>query len=79
MAKCSKCKAEIIWLKHYETGNANLIDAVGTSDGNLVIDREKEIYRMATGNEKEIAKNNGKKLYVSHFSTCPQAEEFRTK
>jgi hypothetical protein len=78
MASCKKCGAEIIWLKHHETEKANPIDAVGTPDGNIVIDREKEIYRMATGNEKEMAKNNGKKLYVSHFSTCKFADSFRS-
>lgn len=79
MANCKKCNAEILWLKHHETEKPNPVDAVGTPHGNLVIDREREIYRMATGNEKEMAKNDGKKLYVSHFSTCPAAEEFRNR
>lgn len=78
MANCKKCNAEILWLSHHETENVNPIDAEGTPDGNLVIDREREIYRAATGNEKEMAKNNGKKLYVSHFATCKFAEEFRS-
>lgn len=79
MANCKKCNAEIIWLKQHgvEDAKGNPIDAVGTPDGNLVINRELGVYRIATGNEKEIAKLNNKKLYVSHFSTCPNAEEFR--
>jgi hypothetical protein len=83
MANCRSCKKEIIWLRLAPTDThpnpkSNPIDAAPHADGTLVIDRHREIYRFATGNEKEMAKLHGKKLYISHFDTCPDAARFRT-
>lgn len=60
-----------------ENAKPNPIDAHGTPDGNLVLNREAGLYRFATGNEKEMAREYGKKLYTSHFATCPNAGKFR--
>ena len=83
MANCRACKKEIYWLRLAPTDKnpnpkSNPIDAAPHPDGTLVIDRHREIYRFATGNEKETAKLNGKKLYISHFETCPNADRFRS-
>lgn len=84
MANCKKCKAEIIWLKCQKkdgeiSDKPHPIDAEPNYDeGNLVISKEKGLYRHATGNEKEVARLNKKGIYTSHFMTCPNAEEFRT-
>lgn len=84
MSQCTSCGAAILWLKQIPTDKnpdpkANPIDAKGSPDGNLVISREDGLYRFATGNEKEIAKNTGKNLYMSHFATCPDRDKFRRK
>jgi hypothetical protein len=47
--------------------------------GNLVIDRERKLYRFATDEEKEFAAIYGKNLYRSHFAACPARKEFRRK
>lgn len=75
--KCKTCGAEILWLKHHETMKSNPIDAKPNVNGNLAISREKGLYRTATGNEIDMAKNDGKNLYISHFATCRQADQHR--
>lgn len=79
MANCRSCGKEIVWLKHHETEKVNPIERDPHPDGNIVPNFENGIYRMATGNEKEIAKYHGKNIYISHFSTCPDADTFRNK
>ena len=79
MATCRSCGAEIVWLKHHETGKANPIDREPHANGNIVPNFSQGIYRMATGNELEMARLYGKKVYISHFVTCPNAAEHRGK
>jgi hypothetical protein len=84
MAICRSCGAEIFWLRLAPTDKnpnprVNPIDAVPHPEGNLVIDRRRELFRFASGNEKELQKYHGKKLYISHFETCPNADRHRTK
>jgi hypothetical protein len=84
MANCRACGKEICWLRLSPTDRnpnpkVNPIDAAPHPEGNLVIDRGLELYRFATGNEKELQKFHGKKLYISHFQTCPNADRFRGK
>lgn len=75
--QCQKCGKEILWLAHHQTRKANPIEAEPAKNGNLVINREKGIYRFATPNEIEVAKLNNKNLYISHFATCEHAKSFR--
>lgn len=83
--KCRTCPATIYYLKKYDpaTGQisdkSNPIDATPHKDGNLIINREKGLYRFATANEKEVAKNDEKNLYISHFATCPDAATYKKK
>lgn len=75
--KCRKCPTMIQMLAHVETGNLNPIEAAPSPQGNLVINREKGIYRVATKGEIEEARAKKKNLYISHFSNCPYAKDFR--
>ena len=88
MSNCKKCGAEIIWARRAEKqidgsvrivpgSKANPIDARRFTDGNLVLDSERGIYRFATGNEQEMAEHGGKRLRKSHFAVCPGADDFR--
>lgn len=77
--KCKSCGAPVLWLKHHQTMKLNPIDAAPDRNGNLAISREKGLYRIATGNEIEIAKHEGKNLYISHFATCQDADLHRNK
>ncbi len=74
-----RCNMPMIWLKHKTTGKANPIDLKPVANGNLLIDEERRLYRLATTDEIAKAKRIGKPLYISHFSTCPFAKEFRRK
>jgi hypothetical protein len=77
--RCRRCVTEIIWLNHATTGKPAPIEAAPHHDGNLVISREKGLYRQATAEEKETAKVEGKNLYINHFATCEFAKKFSKK
>lgn len=80
--QCEKCETEILWLKAVPTEKnpdpkPNPIEAVPHEKGNLVINREKKLYRFATKEEIEIAREQNKNLYISHYATCEFAKSFR--
>jgi hypothetical protein len=77
--QCRRCVTEIIWLKHATTNKPAPIEAAPHPDGNLVISREKGLYRQATDEEKETARVEGKNLYINHFATCEFAKKFAKK
>ena len=77
--RCSKCDAEIEFFRHFESGKSNPVDVLPSEKGNLVLDRPGNRYRVATAEEIEVARRDGKNLYISHFVTCPNAGEFRRK
>ena len=79
MNNCRPCNKPLLWLRLFvkETGitseKPNPIDSEPNAKGNLVLDRERGIYRFATDEEKQ----SGRNLYISHFATCPNARSFR--
>lgn len=75
--RCRSCGKEILMLKHGRTLKINPVEAAAHADGNLVISRTRQLYRMATAEEKQTARATGKNLYISHFATCEQAKTFR--
>lgn len=90
-AACKRCGAAIVWAKQvrkewvngkWETrpvigAKANPVNAESSAEGNVVLNAEAGVYRFATGNELEMAKFHGKRLWRSHFETCRHAAEFR--
>jgi hypothetical protein len=74
---CEKCGKPLLMLNHVETGKPNPVERDPHANGNLAIHRERGLYRLATENDKEIAKNHNKNLYISHFANCPGAKDFR--
>lgn len=75
--KCSKCAVEILWLTHIATRRASPIEATPSANGNLVIDRNRALYRLASQAEIKWAKAESKNLYINHFATCKFAKSFR--
>jgi hypothetical protein len=71
MATCNSCHREIRWAKSATTGKSMPLDPEPTPDGNLVVERG--VFRAATAEDKRLHRD----LFVSHFSTCPQAEKWR--
>jgi len=57
----------------------NPIEVKPHEKGNLVIDRNKGIYRFATKTEIEFARRENKNLYISHYSNCPFSKDFRNR
>lgn len=79
MSICKGCGAKIIWIK-----------TVGGR--NIPCDPEQIVYRQKTGGSLKVVTLNGEVLsaelstdpntgtgvgYISHFATCPKANEFR--
>ncbi len=61
MAKCRACKAEIIFVQ-METGGRMPLDA--EPEKRVVLEALTSVGRVVS-------------TYVSHFATCPNAEEFK--
>jgi len=76
MAICNSCKAQIRWLITTR-GLKMPVDVQPSLFGNLQIDEG--IVSVLSDQEATIARRNGVNLYVSHFATCPNAEEHRSK
>lgn len=81
MSRCRSCGAEIIWIKT-RAGKA------------MPCDRERVTYWAKPGGSKTIVTPNGEAVrcelegdpqeatgvgYISHFATCPQANEHRRR
>jgi hypothetical protein len=76
MASCRSCGAEIRWALT-ERGKHMPIDPAPVSDGNLVlvfINGDWEV-RHATADDRKLKRE----LYKSHFSTCPDAAQHRSR
>lgn len=68
---CKHCGTAVYWLKNARTGKMAPIDAEpahAPRSGNILIDHKTRTYQV-------VAAAPG--LFVSHFSTCPVANEFR--
>ncbi len=84
MPTCRACPKEIIFLYHQEKGStrshkANPIEVDPHPEGNLILNREQGIYRIATPEEIQFAKEKGKNLYISHFAVCPNRARFKNR
>lgn len=82
--QCQKCETEIMWLtgqvsEKNPKPRPNPIEVIPHQKGNLVIDRKRSLYRIATKEEIERAKSEKKNLYISHYATCKFAREFTKK
>lgn len=62
MAKCKGCGAEILW-------------ATNENDKKIPLDARAIVYRTTTV-EGEVLAVPDKECYVTHFATCPKANDF---
>ncbi len=81
-AKCSKCGALILWVtmvRDGKPGSKMPLDAVPTKDGTIERKRgnHSAIWYGRVVPRTERMMTGRALLYVSHFATCPNAEEFR--
>lgn len=69
MSACRSCGAEILWCEATVTGRRMPIDPEPSPIGNLV---------LVHGGRFRVADNDDvPPLHLSHFATCPQANEWR--
>lgn len=77
---CRSCGAEIIWVLT-QKGKRMPIDAEPREDGNIEIVKrdpgEPPLVRYLTGSEDTLPGFDLPDRYVSHFATCPHADQHR--
>ena len=78
--KCKKCKQPIVWCtlisKANPDGKPHPLDAVPSFEGTIERKRDGVGYLGWVVPEHD---RNGRRLYVSHFATCPDAGSFRKR
>lgn len=74
-ATCRSCNARIAWLKT-PAGRSMPVDVEPSLSGNIIIENAVAIVSPARAIEARAA---GRDTYVSHYATCPQANEHRRK
>lgn len=73
MTTCKSCGARIVWALTAKRKRIP-IDPDKRSDGNLLI-----AGRLSTGELVVATMKKGDGDYVSHFATCPNAQQHRKK
>lgn len=76
MAKCKGCGQEIKWIK-LESGKSNPVDIEKYHIQDNLIDPNMVVVNKEKGIVGKIS--NVESGYISHFSTCPNAKDFKKK
>jgi hypothetical protein len=74
--RCRSCQAEVVWVIT-ERGRRMPLDAEPRYDGNVVIQVDAEGQEVGHYLRRGDVLKPGTPRYVSHFSTCPDAERHR--
>lgn len=74
---CRSCGAPVIWLTMRPGGRRMPVDAEPADDGNILVDLAALVGVVipATG----LLEIPDEPFYLSHFATCPQANQWRRK
>jgi len=79
-AKCRSCGAMIVWCKlvseRNPQGKPHPLDPVPTFEGSIERKRGK-VSDAYYGRVVPKGERKGRRLYTSHFSTCPNAAQHR--
>lgn len=76
MNACRSCKAPVRWVI-MESGRRNPLDAEPTDRGNVALEAGGQRGIVLAGDELARARAHGEPLYLSHFATCPFADQHR--
>jgi len=74
MANCSRCKKPIRWVK-LKSGKSNPCDPELYNIQDNLIEKDLIVVNESTGEVGKLSKLESG--YISHFSTCPYAKDFR--
>ncbi len=79
MAECRSCKAPIVWAKT-EAGKLMPLDPMPVVTGTVALLQGSERRaRVLPADELEAARAEGKTLFVTHWSTCPDSKDWKAK
>jgi len=79
MSNCRSCGATIKWIK-LESGKSMPVDPDITESlevGDIFVTENGATVKVTLDNLREL--EEGPMGYISHFSTCPQADDWRKK
>lgn len=83
MSNCKSCGAELVWIKMKATGKAMPCDAQKISYSEILVPGTKGAMTLVTEEGKVVQTvfdPDGDKIgYISHFATCPAANEHRKR
>lgn len=68
---CRGCGRPILWAVHAGSGKRAPFDPRPSAEGEFVLQEQPDGTLIAVHDPK------GSERYVSHFATCPKADEFR--
>lgn len=76
--ECKSCKAPILWVKWPNSGKAMPIDdAPGTGVNHTVVVTHSLKMNTLWAEKYDESRHQGRRRFVSHFVTCPQAKQHR--
>lgn len=80
MSQCRSCGAEVLWVKLIPHNRLNPLNPTPTREGNIrMLGQRKAVARVLGKEDMATAKLASEELYTSHFATCPNAKQHRSK
>lgn len=78
-ARCGSCGAPIHWT-YTINGTRMPIDVTPSPDGNVLVSEKRSSGALTSVVlARDAEKPRGRKLYTSHFATCPEAGKHRKR
>lgn len=77
-SECRSCGALILWVQ-WPSGKRMPVDVGPVQDGDIVLTwrRTENVLLAARASQLDEEHRAGRNKYVSHFSSCPQADQHR--
>lgn len=77
-SECRSCKALILWVTWPRSGKAMPVDAgPGLSSNHDVVLMLSQSQNKLLAEKYDAGRHGGRRRFVSHFITCPQAHQHR--
>lgn len=74
-SRCRSCRAEVVWCVT-AGGKAMPVDVEPVEDGNVVLEDDGDLVATVVPPGQGLL-GDERPRYVSHFATCPNADEHR--
>lgn len=75
---CKSCGAPMLWVE-WASGKRMPVAVEPVADGDIVLTFRKSEGKLLAARATELDEEHlaGRKRYVSHFASCPQAKQYR--